>query len=76
MIFIVQYVYTWSFLLDTNNGLANVNFPNETTAIVTFKPSPAQQRNFTENGIKGQFIVEYDVDRTANGGEILVSYDC
>ena len=42
------------------------------TAIVKFTPSTVQQRNIGANGLTGQFIVEYDVERNSNGGEVLV----
>ena len=57
---------------DTTNALASIEMTGPTSAIVEFTPSPNQQRDVNDNGLQGQFIVQYDVDRTSNGGEILV----
>ncbi|KAK3517366.1 hypothetical protein QTP70_004686 [Hemibagrus guttatus] len=45
-------------------------------AHVVFKPSLQQQRkcsNCTESAVDGVFIVQYDVERESNAGELLVS---
>lgn len=39
---------------------------------VTFTPDTKMQKEFGENGISGEFMVEYDVDRKEQGNEIQV----
>ena len=55
------------------NPLATVERTSE-RAVISFTPTPDQQRELASDGIKGQFIVEYDVDRTSHTGEVLVSF--
>lgn len=50
---------------------------NETSAVVRFNPDIAKQRVLAEslggqkeNGLSGQFIVQYDVARDPEGGEV------
>ncbi|XP_062574336.1 inter-alpha-trypsin inhibitor heavy chain H3-like [Saccostrea cucullata] len=50
------------------NQLAVVNRISPTKAFISYEPSRAEQ----ESGISGQFIVQYDVDRSDNAGDILV----
>lgn len=48
---------------------------NETVVKVLYEPSESQQ-NKTEKGLEGQFVVQYDVDRSSTerkGGEIHVT---
>lgn len=49
------------------------------SAIVTFNPDKNQQQKFAESlggdkgkGLAGQFIVQYDVERDSQGGEVLL----
>ncbi|XP_063902781.1 inter-alpha-trypsin inhibitor heavy chain H4-like isoform X2 [Zophobas morio] len=49
------------------------------TAVVNFNPDINQQKTFAEklggnkeNGLAGQFVVQYDVERDPHGGEVLV----
>lgn len=39
------------------------------------KPKDNSQADKQETGISGQFVVEYDVERDPQGGEVLVSYN-
>ena len=59
-------------LFYAENELAVVHraFPNRAT--VTYGPSEVQQRNASDQGVAGQFIVQYDVARARDGGEIQV----
>ncbi|XP_061166914.1 inter-alpha-trypsin inhibitor heavy chain H4-like [Saccostrea echinata] len=50
------------------NQLAVVDRISPTKAFISYEPSRAEQ----ESGISGQFIVQYDVDRSDNAGDILV----
>ncbi|XP_045141520.1 inter-alpha-trypsin inhibitor heavy chain H5, partial [Echinops telfairi] len=45
---------------------------NETFAKIIFKPSVVQQAKIAQNGILGDFIVSYDVDREHSIGDIQV----
>jgi hypothetical protein len=45
---------------------------------VWFSPSVQQQRELAKKdgaGLSGQFVVQYDVDRDPQAGEVLVSTD-
>ena len=46
---------------------------NETFAKVIFKPTVVQQAKIAQNGILGDFIVRYDVEREQNIGDIQVT---
>ncbi|XP_061166903.1 inter-alpha-trypsin inhibitor heavy chain H4-like [Saccostrea echinata] len=50
------------------NELAVVDRINSTKVFISYQPSRAEQ----ESGVSGQFIVQYDVDRSDNAGDILV----
>ena len=56
--------------------MATTERPTSNSAVVTFSPTPQQQRDLAADGIKGQLIVEYDVDRAARPGEVLVRCQC
>ncbi|XP_045713809.1 inter-alpha-trypsin inhibitor heavy chain H5 [Phyllostomus hastatus] len=45
---------------------------NETFAKIIFKPSVVQQARIAQNGILGDFIIRYDVNREQNIGDIQV----
>ena len=58
---------------------ADINIVNETAAIITFSPNLERQKELAhglgeneENGLSGQFVVQYDVERDPNGGEVLI----
>ncbi|KAJ8941608.1 hypothetical protein NQ314_010339, partial [Rhamnusium bicolor] len=59
--------------------LADINIVNETSAVVKFSPDIKRQKQLAndlgakeENGLSGQFVVQYDVERDPQGGEVLV----
>lgn len=52
------------------NELAVVDRLSPTKAFVSFAPSRAEQKS----GISGQFIVQYDVDRSEDAGDLIVSW--
>lgn len=57
------------------NKLASIDRLNATEAVITYKPSVEQQKQMSLNGVQGQFIVQYDVDRSSmeeKGGELHV----
>ena len=39
---------------------------------ITYAPDSRVQKEASNNGVAGQFVVEYDVERTKSGGELLV----
>ncbi|CAH1130948.1 unnamed protein product [Ceutorhynchus assimilis] len=58
---------------------AEIQNVNETAAVVTFSPDVARQKVLggslggkEQDGLSGQFIVQYDVERDPQGGEVLV----
>jgi hypothetical protein len=63
------------------NSLAKIEQPNSTEAQIWFSPSVEEQRELAKKfavkkeqaGISGQFVVQYDVDRDPQAGEVLVS---
>ncbi|XP_069689610.1 inter-alpha-trypsin inhibitor heavy chain H4-like [Periplaneta americana] len=58
---------------ESNNSLATIERPSPVSAIVKFNPTEDEQRELSSEGIQGQLVVEYDVDRTAQPGVILVN---
>ena len=42
------------------------------TAYIKYFPSIEEQTATSQNGISGQFVVKYDVDREMDGGDLLV----
>ena len=54
------------------NKLAVIHRPGPKEAEITYKPTMEQQRKLSTNGIKGQFVVMYDVDRKKDAGDLLV----
>ncbi|KAG5867691.1 Inter-alpha-trypsin inhibitor heavy chain H4, partial [Gonioctena quinquepunctata] len=61
------------------NPNAEITTVNETSALVKFSPDVEKQKQYAidlgtdgENGLAGQFVVEYDVERDLRGGEVLV----
>lgn len=60
-------------------SLADINIINSTSATVKFSPDLERQKQLAnglgtkeENGLAGQFVVQYDVERDPQGGEVLV----
>ncbi|KAB0797974.1 hypothetical protein PPYR_08967 [Photinus pyralis] len=58
---------------------ADITIHNDTAAIVTFSPNLERQKELAhvlgtkeEQGLSGQFVVQYDVERDPSGGEVLV----
>lgn len=54
-------------LIAGTNELAVVDRLSPTKAFVSFAPSRAEQKS-------GQFIVQYDVDRSEDAGDLIVSW--
>ncbi|CAG9863255.1 unnamed protein product [Phyllotreta striolata] len=67
---------------DKLNPNADIVKTNKTSAVVKFNPDIEQQKQFAaglgteeDNGLAGQFVVEYDVERDPRNGEVLVDGD-
>ncbi|KAK3610525.1 hypothetical protein CHS0354_008955 [Potamilus streckersoni] len=54
------------------NNLVLMTRPSPNTAFIQFAPTIRQQIDNDQNGISGQFVVEYDIERSRDAGEILV----
>ncbi|XP_064603732.1 inter-alpha-trypsin inhibitor heavy chain H4-like isoform X2 [Liolophura sinensis] len=60
-------------IIDDTNEYARIDILSESSAHIAFSPTPEEQRHFSEQGVSGQFIVNYDVEHEMDGvGEILV----
>lgn len=63
------------------NSLAKIERPSSTEAQIWFSPSVEEQRELMKKladkkeqaGLSGQFVVQYDVDRDPQAGEVLVN---
>ncbi|XP_044266585.1 inter-alpha-trypsin inhibitor heavy chain H4-like isoform X2 [Tribolium madens] len=58
---------------------AKIEVMNSTSALVEFNPDKDKQKEFAqllgsekESGLAGQFVVQYDVERDPQGGEVLI----
>ncbi|XP_069141634.1 inter-alpha-trypsin inhibitor heavy chain H2-like isoform X1 [Argopecten irradians] len=63
---IEDYTYTG------RNELVSVDRPTRETARIQYYPSAADQRLASEQGLSGLFIVEYDVNRNFDAGDVMV----
>ena len=68
---VINYLY---ILLTDDSGPppSTVINQNETFAKVVFKPTVVQQAKIAQNGILGDFIIRYDVNREQSIGDIQV----
>nr|CAD7446721.1 unnamed protein product [Timema bartmani] len=55
------------------NPLANIERPSDTSAIIRWAPTPEEQKQLNSEGVKGQLVVRYDVDRESHPQQILVN---
>jgi len=68
--------------LITENPKAQIEFIDPTEAKIHFEADYEEQKRLekkkkegdTTEGVSGQFVIEYDVLRDSQGGEIIVSY--
>lgn len=56
------------------NKLAQISRESGNKTTITWSPTVKEQLTFTERGVKGQFIVQYDVDHESTPNQVLVSY--
>jgi hypothetical protein len=62
----------FSLHTETTNSLATIERPSPESAVIKFWPTRQEQQELANEGIQGQLVVEYDVDRTSRPGEVLV----
>ncbi|XP_047121661.1 inter-alpha-trypsin inhibitor heavy chain H4-like [Schistocerca piceifrons] len=60
---------------DTMDPLARIERPTLSSAIVRWSSTEEEQRQRGAEGVSGQLVVRYDVDRDASPSQILVSED-
>nr|CAD7396384.1 unnamed protein product [Timema cristinae] len=61
-----------AFLMNT---LAKIEHPNPNEAVIHWAPTLEEQKSINKDGVKGQLIVRYDVDRLAHPEQILVELE-
>ena len=61
------------YVFPGQNTEAVIVRPSPKTAYIRYSPTKAEQLRESDRGVKGQFVVEYDIDHQDNAGEILVS---
>ncbi|KAL3853549.1 hypothetical protein ACJMK2_017084 [Sinanodonta woodiana] len=54
------------------NEYASIKRPSPRTAIIRYSPSPEQQMRASEEGVNGLFVVEYDVTRSLDAGDVYL----
>ncbi|CAC5406716.1 unnamed protein product [Mytilus coruscus] len=54
------------------NGLVTINRPTTKSAMIHYGPTTDDQKQESDQGISGLFVIEYDVERKFDGGEVLV----
>ena len=65
-----------SFVDYTTAGLAIISQQDPQHALIKYFPSLDEQRQYSDDGFSGQFVVRYDIDRELDAGDILVSFYC
>ncbi|KAL4098181.1 hypothetical protein QTP88_022829 [Uroleucon formosanum] len=56
----------------SKNKLAKITYESGNKVTITWSPTVKDQRTFTERGVKGQFIVQYDVDHKSAPNQVLI----
>lgn len=61
--------------------LSDINMINSKTASIKFHPDPVRQKKMahylgkkTSEGLAGQFVVQYDIERDSLNGEVKLKY--
>ena len=49
-----------------------ISRPASNRAVIRYAPSTQDQLNASDEGLKGLFVVRYDVNRELDGGDLLV----
>ncbi|VDI01986.1 Hypothetical predicted protein [Mytilus galloprovincialis] len=55
------------------NTLAVIDRPTSKSATIHFAPTADDQKQMSDQGISGLFVVEYDVQRKFDAGEVMIS---
>ncbi|XP_022178934.1 inter-alpha-trypsin inhibitor heavy chain H3-like [Myzus persicae] len=56
----------------SKNKLAKISHESGNKATITWSPTVKEQLTFTDRGVKGQFIVQYDVDHKSAPNQVLI----
>ncbi|KAL5240415.1 hypothetical protein ACI65C_007825 [Semiaphis heraclei] len=56
----------------SKNKLVNITYESGNKVTIKWRPSVKDQLTFTERSVKGQFIVQYDVDHKSAPNQILI----
>ena len=54
------------------NSEVTISRPSDNSAIIVYNPNDQKQKEAGNKGILGQFVVQYDVHRALDGGEVQV----
>ncbi|CAC5406521.1 unnamed protein product [Mytilus coruscus] len=54
------------------NALVTIDRPTTKSAMIHYAPTIDDQKQQSDQGISGLFVIEYDVERKFDGGEVLV----
>jgi hypothetical protein len=65
-------MYVVNLILTGKNSDAEIIRVSPTEVKISYFLTRAQQEALSEQGISGQFVVQYDVQREKDSGEILV----
>ena len=68
----IKYKIKLCAFIISENSLARIEKRTQQSAFIRFNPSEKQQKEISEYGVYGQFVVQYDVRRDASGGEMRV----
>ncbi|KAJ9587861.1 hypothetical protein L9F63_018695, partial [Diploptera punctata] len=60
-------------MVSGDDPLARIHRTDPYTAVVTWEPTPEQQKETAAQGLRGQLFVKYDVDREQHPQQILVN---
>ena len=66
LFFIYLFIYLFIYF---ENYLAVITRPTKRSAYIEYSSSKTEQGS---EGLSGQFIVQYDIDRSLDGGDVLV----
>lgn len=65
----------WLFRYAGENRDADIVRLSATEVSVSYSLTASQQRALSEQGVSGQFVVQYDIEREKDSGEVLVLTD-
>lgn len=60
-------------ILEGSNALAVIDRPTTKSATIHYAPTVTDQKQQSDQGISGLFVVEYDVERKFDAGEVMVT---